>query len=71
MRIHWDQGKNEKKNLPPSPAKNLKGKKARRLECMLGPKIMLHIGCTKFLFPKEFITIFGLGYTPCKEHPTY
>jgi hypothetical protein len=24
----------------------------------------LPIGCKKFLFPKEFVTIFGLGYIP-------
>jgi hypothetical protein len=31
----------------------------------------LPIGCMDFLFPKEFVTIFGLGNTLCKEHPTY
>jgi len=36
---------------------NLKGKKARHLSAFLG----LPIGCMKFLFPKLFITIFGLG----------
>jgi hypothetical protein len=25
----------------------------------------------KFLFPKEFITIFGPANTPWEEHPTY
>jgi hypothetical protein len=35
----------------------LKGKKARHIECMLG----LPIGCMKFLFPEEFVTIFGVG----------
>jgi hypothetical protein len=29
----------------------------------------LPIHGVKFLFPKEFVTIFGLG--PCKEQPTY
>jgi hypothetical protein len=42
---------------PPSFPPNLKGKNARHVECMLGPSI----GCMKFLFPKEFLTIFGLG----------
>jgi hypothetical protein len=28
-------------------------------------------GCMRFLFPKEFVTIFGLGYTPCKGDPSY
>jgi hypothetical protein len=59
-----------KKNPSLSPANNLKGQKARPLEHMLGPKIMLPIGCTKFLFPKEFFTIFGLGYThPVQRTP--
>jgi len=46
-----------KKNLPSPPlgpfSQNLKRIKARYLECTLGPSI----GCMKFLFPKEFITI--------------
>jgi hypothetical protein len=43
---------------PPPANKNIKGKKARHLECMLGPSHWLH----EFLFPKEFIANFGLGY---------
>jgi hypothetical protein len=35
VETHWELGKNEKKS-PPSSL-NLKGKKARHLECMLGP----------------------------------
>jgi hypothetical protein len=46
---HWEPKKNEKK---PS-SQNLKGIKARHLECTLGPSI----DCMKFLFPKKFITI--------------
>jgi len=47
-----------KKNPPPTPhpspsSQNLKGIKARHLECTLGPSI----GCMKFLFPKRFITV--------------
>jgi hypothetical protein len=38
--------------LGPS-SQNLKVIKARHLECTLGPSI----GCMKFLFPKEFITV--------------
>ncbi len=39
---------------PDDPSsQNLKGIKARHLECTLGPSI----GCMKFLFSKEFITI--------------
>jgi hypothetical protein len=49
---------------PPSSSQNLKGRKARHFECTLGPSI----GCMKFLFPKEFITIFGLGYLPKNTH---
>jgi hypothetical protein len=44
--------KRKKSLLPP----NLKRKKARHLDCMLG----LSIGGMKFSFPKEF-TIFCLG----------
>jgi hypothetical protein len=52
-----DPRENEKNRFPPSFPPNLKGKNARHVECMLGPSI----GCMKFLFPKEFLTIFGLG----------
>jgi len=50
--------KNEKKPSPHPPppgpsSQNLKGIKARHLECTLGPSI----GCMKFLFPKEFVTV--------------
>jgi hypothetical protein len=51
----WELRKNEKKNSPPT--QNLKGKKSRHFERMLS----LPIGCMKFLFPKLFVTIFGLG----------
>jgi hypothetical protein len=34
-----------------------KEKKSRHFECLLS----LPIGCKKFLFPKLFVTIFGLG----------
>jgi hypothetical protein len=44
-----------KKILSPS---NLKGRKPRHLECMLGPSHWLYM---KFLFQKEFLSIFGLG----------
>jgi hypothetical protein len=51
---HWEPKKNEKKSSPPGPSsQNLKGIKARHLECTLGPSI----GCMKFLFPKEFVTV--------------
>jgi hypothetical protein len=41
--------------LPPHPTP--KGKNRAHNECMLS----LPIGCMKFLFPKLFVTIFGLG----------
>jgi hypothetical protein len=46
-----------KKLLPPPLPQNLKEKESRHFECMLS----LPIGYMKFLFPKLFITIFGLG----------
>jgi len=60
MGTHWELKRNilgtkekmNKKSSPPLP--NLKGKKASHLEC-------LPIGCMKFFFPKELVTIFGLG----------
>jgi hypothetical protein len=59
VRTHWEPRKNEKKSFQHPPPQNLKGhNKARHLECMLWP---FPIGCMKFVFSKEFITIFGLG----------
>jgi hypothetical protein len=48
----------QKKSPPPLTPKLLKEKKQGTLSACLG---LLPIGCMKFLFPKEFITIFGLG----------
>jgi hypothetical protein len=45
------------KKIPAPRQKKLKRKKPRHFECMLS----LPIGCMKFLFPKLFVTIFGLG----------
>jgi hypothetical protein len=45
-----------KKKIPCSPPPNLIGKNARHLECTLGPS---HWLCMKFLFPEEFLAIFG------------
>jgi hypothetical protein len=53
---HWEPKKNEKKPSPHPPgpsSQNLKGIKTRHLECTLGPSI----GCMKFLFPNEFVTV--------------
>jgi hypothetical protein len=47
-----------KKILSTPPFSKLKRKeKSRHVECMMS----LPIGCMKFLFPKLFVTIFGLG----------
>jgi hypothetical protein len=56
---HWEPRKNEKKSFP-SPPKKIKRKHNQgTLSACLG----LPIGYTKFLFPNEFITIFGsVGY---------
>jgi len=62
---HWEpKGNTVRKYCEPRekwkeilPTPNLKGKKARHLECLLRPSQWLQ----KFLFPKEFVTIFGLG----------
>jgi hypothetical protein len=53
-----------KENPYPS---NLRGKKARHLECTLGPCHWMHE--ISLPFPKEFVTIFGLRYYSL--HPTY
>jgi hypothetical protein len=52
----WEQRIFLIKLLPPLNQKH-KRKKSRHFECMLS----LPIGCMKFLFPKLFGTIFGLG----------
>jgi hypothetical protein len=49
-----EQGRDTKKQLPPGPQKE---KTRAHHACMLS----LPIGCMKFLFPKLFIIIFGLG----------
>jgi hypothetical protein len=56
---HIGNQRKMKRNPPPTPtppgpfSQNLKGIKTRHLECTLGPSI----GCMKFLFPKEFVTV--------------
>jgi hypothetical protein len=50
----------KKKSFPHplvAPTQNLKEKKSKHFECMLN----LTIGCIKFLFPKLFVPILGLG----------
>ncbi len=66
--IHWEPWKIEKKNPPPTP--NLKGKKARHLDGMLGPSHwLLH----EISLPKRVSHHFwpGLIITSCKEHLTH
>jgi len=54
MGTYWEQG-GKKKTLVPPPFQKEKNWNVH--ECMPS----LHIGCMKFLFPKLFVTIFGLG----------
>jgi len=58
---HWEVGKKWKTFLAPLPhpphPKTLKEKKQGTLSACSG----LPIGCMKFLFPKEFVTVFSLG----------
>jgi hypothetical protein len=51
-----NQGKMKRNPYQPPP-KTYKEKKQGTLSACLG----LPIGCMKFLFPKELVTIFGLG----------
>jgi hypothetical protein len=68
VETHWEPRENEKTSPSPTALPpNLKGKNERHRECMLVPSHWLH----EFLFPKEFVANFGLGYHACKEHPTY
>jgi len=57
MGTHWELEKNEIKIL--LPTQTFFFKKAMHLECMLWA--FPSLGCMKFLFPKEFLTNFGLG----------
>jgi len=63
----WNEGKMKKNpSLPPFPP-NLKGKKARNLECLLGPSHWLH----ELSLPKRVSSPFlAWANTPCKQHPT-
>jgi hypothetical protein len=55
LRTQWELEENKGK-MKPSP-KTLLKKKSRHFEYMLP----LPIRCMKFLLPKLFLTIFGLG----------
>jgi hypothetical protein len=62
MGTHWEfegnmLGTKENGKHPPPPSRKLKGKKSRHFEWMLSFPIV----CMEFLFPKLFVTIFGLG----------
>jgi len=51
LRTHWEAKENDKKiSLPLPPLQNIEGKKARHLECTLGPSHWLH----EISFPKRF-----------------
>jgi hypothetical protein len=63
VRTHWEPMNFFYKN--PFPPKLKMEKMQGTLSACLG----LPIGCMKFLFPKEFITIFGLGYYPLQTAP--
>jgi len=65
-RTHWEARKNEKKSLPhpPPPPQNIKGKKARHLECMLGPSHWLH----EISLPKRLRHHFWHGLTPLAKN---
>jgi hypothetical protein len=65
MGTHWEPRKNEKKSLPPPPPKTYMEKKQGTLSACL----RLPIGCMKFLFTKELVTIFGLGSYPLQRTP--
>jgi hypothetical protein len=64
MGTHWEHigNKRKMKKIPPPNLPKLQREKKNTFECMLS----LPIGCMKFLFPKLFVTIFGLG-----EYPHY
>jgi hypothetical protein len=57
MRTRWELGEMENKSSPPPPPKPKRQKKQHIVSWCLG----LPIACMKFLFPKEFVNIFGLG----------
>jgi hypothetical protein len=57
VETHWKLGKKEKKYSLAQLKKKQKKKKQGTLNACLD----LHINCVKFLFRKEFVTIFGLG----------
>ncbi len=59
VQTHWEVGKNEKKSLFPPP-QNIKGKKTRHLECMLGPSHWLH----EIPLPKRLHHHFWHGLMP-------
>jgi len=63
MGTHWElEGNKRKMKKIPTPPNlpKLQREKKNTFECMLS----LPIGCMKFLFPKLFVTIFGLGKYP-------
>jgi hypothetical protein len=65
VRTHWEAGKYEKNLCPhPRPPQNIKGKKARHLEFMLGPSPWLH----EISLPKRLGHHFWPGLTPLAKN---
>jgi len=62
VRTHWEAGKYEK--FPTPPPQNIKGKKARHLECMLMPSRWLQ----QISLPKKLGHHFGHGLTPLAKN---
>jgi hypothetical protein len=62
MITHWELGKHLKKSFPLHP--NLKGKKARHLECMLRPSCWRH----EISFPKRVFHHFWPGLIPLTKN---
>ncbi len=62
MRTHWELGENDAPPLPPTP--KLKWKKARHLECMLGPSHWLR----EISLPKRVCHHFWPGLIPISKN---
>jgi len=63
---YWEPGKLK---TPSPPFKLKRNFKWWRTQGTLSACLGLPIGCMKFLFPKEFITIFGLSSHPLQRTP--
>jgi hypothetical protein len=65
IKTHWELGRNVK-NPSPLP-QNLKGKKTRHLECMLGPSHWLH----EISLPKKVCHHFLSSLTPLAKNTLF